>query len=88
MGEAVYLHRPMLAVPIQGQFEQILNARYLEHDGYGLAADEIDNERLGQFIERLPEFERHLAGYKQDGNRDLLASIEKSIEAATSAAHA
>ena len=30
MGEAVYLRRPMLAVPVGGQFEQVLNARYLE----------------------------------------------------------
>jgi uncharacterized protein (TIGR00661 family) len=83
MGEAVYLHRPMLAAPIQGQFEQVLNARYLEYQGYGLSADGISNERLGQFIERLPDFERALAGYKQDGNADLLASLERSIEAAT-----
>jgi uncharacterized protein (TIGR00661 family) len=29
MGEAVYLHKPMLAVPVGRQFEQVLNARYL-----------------------------------------------------------
>jgi uncharacterized protein (TIGR00661 family) len=82
MGEAVYLHRPMLAVPIQGQFEQVLNARYLEREGYGLGADAIDDERLGQFIERLPDFERKLASYRQDGNRDLLAALEQSLAAA------
>ena len=27
MGEAVYLHKPMLAVPLHRQFEQVLNAR-------------------------------------------------------------
>ncbi len=27
MGEAVYLHKPMLAVPLERQFEQVLNAR-------------------------------------------------------------
>ena len=50
----------------------MLNARYLEAEGYGLAADEISDERLGAFIERLPDFERKLAGYRQDGNADLL----------------
>jgi hypothetical protein len=45
-------------------------------------AREWGNERLGQFIERLPDFERALAGYKQDGNADLLASLERSIETA------
>ena len=46
MGEAVYLRRPMLAIPIGGQFEQVLNARYLEAEGYGLGADELTSERL------------------------------------------
>jgi uncharacterized protein (TIGR00661 family) len=82
MGEAVYLRRPMLAVPIVGQFEQVLNARYLEREGYGLAADEISDARLGQFIEALPEFERNLGLYRQDGNRDLLESLDKTLAAA------
>jgi uncharacterized protein (TIGR00661 family) len=41
MGEAVYLHKPMLSVPLSGQFEQILNARYLGHLGYGAMAQKI-----------------------------------------------
>ena len=47
MGEAVYLRRPMLAIPVGGQFEQVLNARYLEAEGYGLGADALTSERLG-----------------------------------------
>ena len=82
MGEAVYLRRPMLAVPIVGQFEQVLNARYLEREGYGLCFDEISDARLGQFIERLPDFERCLAGYSQDGNQELLASLDRTLDAA------
>ena len=40
MGEAVYLHKPMLAVPLAGQFEQILNGRYLEREGYGMTVED------------------------------------------------
>jgi uncharacterized protein (TIGR00661 family) len=82
MGEAVYLHRPMLAIPIRKQLEQVLNARYLEAEGYGLAADEISSARLGEFVERLPDFERRLGGYRQDGNNDLLVALERGIAAA------
>jgi uncharacterized protein (TIGR00661 family) len=82
MGETVYLHRPMLAVPVRKQFEQVLNARYLEAEGYGLYADEISDARLGQFLERLPELQRRLAGYQQDGNRDLLAKLDEVLAAA------
>ena len=82
MGEAVYLRRPMLAVPIAGQFEQVLNARYLQHLGFGLAADAITQQCLGQFIEALPEFQRNLGLYRQEGNRDLLASLARTLTAA------
>jgi uncharacterized protein (TIGR00661 family) len=82
MGEAVYLRRPMLAVPVVGQFEQVLNARYLEREGYGLCADALTEERLGQFLERIPDCERKLASYTQDGNRDLLEALDRSLLAA------
>jgi uncharacterized protein (TIGR00661 family) len=82
MGEAIYLRRPMLAIPIRKQLEQVLNARYLESEGYGLGAATLSEERLGAFIERLPDFERRLADYRQDGNTDLLAALEAGIAAA------
>jgi uncharacterized protein (TIGR00661 family) len=86
MGEAVSLGRPMLAVPVRAQFEQILNARYLEREGYGLAADALDAATLGRFIEGLPTFERALAGYRQDGNADLLAALDDSLARAAAGA--
>jgi uncharacterized protein (TIGR00661 family) len=84
MGEAVYLGRPMLAVPVRAQFEQILNARYLEREGYGLAADALDAATLGRFLEGLPTFERALALYRQDGNADLLRALDDSLSRAAS----
>jgi len=82
MGEAVYLQRPMLAVPVQGQFEQILNARYLERDGYGMSAPTLDDQAIGKFIERLPDYQRKLAGYTQNGNSHLLTALQGSLAAA------
>ena len=35
LSECVYLHKPVLSIPVEGQFEQVLNARYLEKLGYG-----------------------------------------------------
>jgi uncharacterized protein (TIGR00661 family) len=82
MSEAVYLRKPMLAVPVRKQFEQILNARYLASLGYGAAAEELTAAGLSAFLERLPEHEHALAGYAQDGNRDLLARLDREVEAA------
>jgi len=82
MSEAVYLHKPMLSVPVRKQFEQILNGRYLERLGYGLTADEVTRQRLGELLERVGEFEGHLAGYRQDGNLQLLARLDEVLAAA------
>jgi len=81
MGEAVYLRRPMLAEPVGKQFEQILNARYLESLGYGMSAEEITEQQLGEFLERIPDFERNLAGYSQDGNREVMNALDEALEA-------
>jgi uncharacterized protein (TIGR00661 family) len=86
MGEAVYLRRPMLAVPVTGQFEQVLNARYLQAEGYGLCADTLTTASVSAFLERLPDCARKLAGYAQDGNRQLLAALDDSLARAAAAA--
>ncbi len=35
MSEAVSIGVPLLSIPVEGQFEQELNARYLGRLGYG-----------------------------------------------------
>lgn len=82
MSEAVYLHKPMLSVPVKKQFEQILNGRYLERLGYGLTGQELTAARLGELLERAGEFQRNLARYRQDGNADLLAKLDEVLAAA------
>ena len=82
LSEAVYLHKPVLALPVRKQFEQILNARYVEKEGYGLSAEELDGDRLGAFLERLPEFGRNLSAYRQDGNRQILGALDKLLDLA------
>lgn len=82
MGEAVYLHKPMLAVPIRKQFEQVLNARYLEYEGYGMCTEELAAGSLGAFLERLEEYRANLASYHQDGNRDMLESLDQALAGA------
>ena len=42
LSEAVYLGKPMLSIPLRGQFEQLMNARYLEREGFGMCAPAID----------------------------------------------
>jgi uncharacterized protein (TIGR00661 family) len=80
LGEAVYLHRPVLSVPVGGQFEQVVNAGYVRREGYGMAAGEVTDAVLGEFLERAPEFRRNLSGYHQDGNEKLLGDLEARLQ--------
>jgi uncharacterized protein (TIGR00661 family) len=83
MGEAVYLHKPMLAVPLENQFEQILNGRYLEHEGYGMAANHVDDPAaIAAFLERVPEYQKNLERFEQDGNRLLLSALDEQLDRA------
>jgi uncharacterized protein (TIGR00661 family) len=85
MSEAVYLGKPMLALPLLGQFEQTMNSRYLEREGYGVAASELTAEAVERFVAGLDGYRERLAGYAQRGNEVALRTIAERIEAAAEA---
>ena len=86
MSEAVYLGKPMLSVPLQGQFEQAMNGRYLERLGYGMCVPRTSKTALDEFVVRMPEFEEALGRYEQVGNTVALRTVEeKAVEVAESA---
>jgi uncharacterized protein (TIGR00661 family) len=85
MGEAVYLRKPMLSVPLAKQFEQVMNARYLEKVGYGCAAMSLADPlgaELGRFLEAIPRCEAKLAAYTQDGNSLVLRALDEFLDRA------
>jgi UDP:flavonoid glycosyltransferase YjiC (YdhE family) len=84
MSEAVYLHKPLLSLPVQGQFEQTLNALYLQQLGYGHHAEVLDTKTLQKFLDDIPRCAEALKGYAQDGNRLMLEALDEQIALATS----
>ncbi len=83
MGEAVYLHKPMLAVPLARQFEQVLNARYLELEGFGKHADSLDDPKtIEDFVANVPTYAAKLASYTQDGNKEIERAIDEWLDKA------
>ena len=80
MSEAVYLRKPMLSVPVERQFEQVLNALYLQQLGYGGYARR--HHRRGpraRSSSGIPEHAQALAGYTQDGNTVALAALHEQL---------
>jgi uncharacterized protein (TIGR00661 family) len=83
MSESVFLKKPMLAVPLEKQFEQVLNARYLQKEGFGRCVEgELDEAALSTFLTDLPRCEEKLAAYSQDGNRELFAATDQFLDRA------
>ncbi|HMB89377.1 MAG TPA: glycosyltransferase family protein, partial [Rhodothermales bacterium] len=50
VGEAMYLGKPVLAVPVEGHFEQYCNSRDVERLGAGLARSSFDIDGFMRFL--------------------------------------
>ena len=74
LSECVHLGVPALSVPLAGQFEQLLNARYLERLGYGMYAPHATTAAIAAFAERLPDHRAALAEAERAGNGPALAA--------------
>jgi uncharacterized protein (TIGR00661 family) len=82
MSEAVHLRVPMLALPLAGQFEQELNARYLGKLGYGSWTPQLDGGVISRFLERTDRHEEALQGYDSIDNSMALTCVDELIDCA------
>ena len=76
MTEAIYSGKPMMALPFEGQFEQILNANYLQGMGYGERAGVISVGSVERFLSREETYRARLSSVQHDGNRGLLGAVD------------
>jgi len=79
ISEALALHKPYLALPMRGQFEQELNAFQLAQLGFGKNAPEVSSEVIGDFLYRLPDFRAHLKRYEPSDNRAIKAKLDELL---------
>ncbi|MBU4534458.1 MAG: glycosyltransferase [Euryarchaeota archaeon] len=80
ISEALYLKKPVYSIPVQGQFEQILNAVYLQKSGYGEFHEQISLESLQLFLENLSKYQENLSKYQGVGNEEIINELTGSIE--------
>ncbi len=80
ISESIYLKKPVLSIPVKGQFEQILNAIYLERLGYGEFHEELNVDILENFLSKLDVYYDSLKSYSQDGNKSLLKELDHLIQ--------
>jgi len=80
LSEAVSLRVPLLSVPLEQQFEQELNARWLEHLGYGTYARELGAETIAHFLERVDSHAKALEAYERYDNSMLFGCVDELVE--------
>ena len=80
ISESIYLKKPVLSIPVKGQFEQILNAIYLERLGYGEFHEELEVGVVEDFLSKLDVYDYSLMSYNQDGNKALLKELDRLIQ--------
>ena len=79
LSEAVYLGKPILSIPLGGQFEQVMNARYVETLGFGTVADRATPAAVADFVRSADRYAEAVAGYHQDGNTVTLAALDRLL---------
>jgi uncharacterized protein (TIGR00661 family) len=80
IGEALHFGKPYLATPVGGQFEQVLNARYIEHLGYGMNDERLDLDAVTAFTNNLDQYAETLASYPRRDNSELFDTLQALLD--------
>jgi uncharacterized protein (TIGR00661 family) len=80
ISEAVYLKKPIYSFPIHNQFEQWMNAAYIQKLGFGRHFNELSADHLKCFLYDLPVFEKSMATYPSSGNDFLFEAVDKALK--------
>ena len=84
ISEALYLGKPVLSVPVKKQFEQTLNALYLERLGYGEFREDLEREDIENFLSKLDEYRKNIhLKFSHDQNQSILEELDFLIDKCT-----
>jgi len=81
ISEALYLGKPVFSIPTKKDFEQMINAYYIEKLGYGLFGLEPSVERVQKYLSELALFRKKIEANKSNlnGNGQLYRALDSQI---------
>jgi uncharacterized protein (TIGR00661 family) len=79
MTEALYLGKPVLALPMQGQFEQVVNGLMLEASGYGAMCASVTTKDLTLFFNSLESYHDKLLRYPREDNSRITSKLDSLL---------
>jgi uncharacterized protein (TIGR00661 family) len=81
LSESVYLRKPVFSIPVQSQFEQVVNGYYLDRSGYGCTAPGLSAEPLDHFFSNIDRYRKNLSSYDQsEGNQRLFRMLDEHLD--------
>jgi uncharacterized protein (TIGR00661 family) len=82
VGEALYLQKPVLAMPEANNFEQAINAHFLRQSGAGdfVPLEKCRTADVKRFLDRLDSFRRFEDRTRLDGTEAAAAAVERQLE--------
>jgi len=78
IGEALYLGKPVLGMPEEGNYEQRINAHFLRQSGMGTAVDieRIGSKHIRRFLRKVDELRERIVPDQFYGNPAAIAMVE------------
>ncbi|MFO0915963.1 MAG: glycosyltransferase family protein [Pirellulales bacterium] len=79
ISEALAMHKPYLAAPMEGQFEQELNGFQLESMGFGKNGRRPEGDTIAAFLYQLPDYRDKLAAYAPGDSSGIKAKLDELL---------
>lgn len=80
ISEAIYLKKPIYSIPAIGNFEQVLNAFYVQKLGYGEYHEAMNVSKVKSFLKKLPKYQEQLETVKRFNNDGIINELIYRIE--------
>jgi uncharacterized protein (TIGR00661 family) len=77
--ECLYFGKPILSQPVKNQFEQALNALYLEKLGYGQFQEDLSLAKIKNFLSNLKKYETNLKQYPYKDNKQTFNMVDALV---------
>ncbi len=77
--ECLHFEKPMLLIPVARQYEQLLNAHYVEKLGVGMAIAPLTTNAIDRFVERMESFRGVIQRMPKSDIESVLDAIEREI---------
>lgn len=80
ISEALYLGKPVLAVPVKHQVEQEFNARQLKKAGFGSYTLQLSLSDLKSFDEKISSYKKNIDKKFRKDNHELVRELQKLLK--------